>query len=187
MCFCHCHIAAKSKIKFLICTGCHLFAIFVIILLSLKIKFSPDEIEVVVTFLIFHFLASINCILILVILIKCNPKYFFKKTFSFFIFYFYAVFNTTFLVLCIYLCVCLSTTFVIIALLFPSIICFIVVLINIFCFIYLFKKRDEISNLCNDCRIHCNYFISSHTLSFPDNPPSYELFKPPSYDKINCL
>ena len=56
-------------------------------------------------------------------------------------------------------------------------------------FIFLIRKQDEYySNLCDKCKYYCNCYyhysplsIIDNTLSFPDNPPPYRLFSPPSY------
>ena len=187
MCFCHCHITAESKIIFLVCIGSHLFALFAVVLLSFITQFSSTEIQVVPILIIFHFVAIINCILILFQIKRSNPNKFFKEFCSFFIFYFYSVINAVFIALCIFISVSLNITFVIFSILLPSIFSFIVVLINISYFIFLFTKKEEI-NLCNYCRIHCdnsNHVISS---SLPDNLPAYEMIdKPPLYNEIDSL
>lgn len=181
MCSCPCHIFAMSKFTYLICTGCHLFALLCILVTALSSQLSSAETHIAIVFIVIHFLAFVDCILIVLQIQKSNLNHFFNKMYSCFIFYFYSIIIIVFLVLCIYLSLNLDFTFVILCMLVPSIICFVIILVNIVYFIFLVKKRDR--NLCNICLIHCN---NNHKPSFPDNPPSYELFKPPSYEYV-CM
>ena len=178
MCSCPCHIFAKSKFVYLICIGCHSFSLLCIVTIAFSAQLSSTENHIIIIFMVIHFLELLFCILIVLQLKKSNLNHFFNKMDSCFIFYTYSFINISFLILCIYLSLYLIFTFVIFCILFSSIFCLVTIFVNILYFIFLLKKRDR--NQCNNCLIYCN----NSTNSFSDSPPSYNLFKPPSYEHI---
>ena len=175
-CQCKCHLILRIKNFFLLFTGIHLFNILFLILTIVSLQKQIIGICLMLVHLLFVLISSffslnfqkVKCLILQII-------YFFY----FWLTFFTILFNT-------YISVISKLNFDSAITVLPSLVISILLfLCNIYIIIVIYWKKkamDSLStcnylDLCSVCSRYCQ-------LMPQDNPPSYDMFRPPSYSKI---
>ena len=185
MCQCQCHLIADIKTLYLVFASIHWFAAFTILLLIIIAEFNTYVGIIGFGFISMHLLLMIISMVFSSIIQTKKNKMF--KPIVIFSSYFVLIIFFSLSSLCLSFVVKLDLIYAMIN--FPTLsTCFTIFFFNLYILVLILLKKINVNKFTpeyNSNRIFCSSCTKYCTVECNDDPPSYQLFEPPSYEEIN--